>query len=70
MSRVTSRAQVETAVGPRMLVHSRPPLCKRIWAKRERFLRAAALWFESPWSVNAPVGPAQPPVHDCVTVDG
>lgn len=66
MSRVTSRAQV----GPRMLVHSRPPLSKFIWAKPERFLRAAALWFECLWSVNAPVGPAQPPVHECVTADG
>lgn len=65
MSRVTSRAQVETAVGPRT-----PPLSKRIWAKFERFLRAAALLFECLRSVNAPVGPAQPPVHECVTVDG
>lgn len=70
MSRVTSRARVETAVGPRMLVPSQPPLSKRVWAKLERFLRAAALWFEGLWSVNAPVGPAQPPVHECVTVDG
>lgn len=65
MSLVTSHAQVETAMGPRT-----PPLSKHIWAKLERFLRAAALLFECLWSVNAPVGAAQPPVHECVTVDG
>lgn len=65
-----SRAQVETAVGPRVLVHSRPPMSKRFWAKPERSLRAAALLFGWLWLVNAPVGPAQPPVHECVTVDG